>query len=209
MPDDAFRKGGGEPVDAASARDAWARAARPILVQVARRYGALTTPNELAEEVQALAGVQTRESAESWIDDVLEDVGLECGARSEPLLPAFCIGGPDGRIGERYQQLVAHLNGSAPADIEMHAATERLEAHRYHGAIMPVDGGHPTLPRQLASQRAAAPKRTAATRAPSTRVRKPPTPRKPKKPELPPRPVCPTCFLQLPATGRCDNCDPQ
>ena len=166
-------------------------------MQVARRYGALTTPNELAEEVQALAGVQTREAAELWIGDVLEDVGLECGARSEPLLPAFCIG-PDGRIGERYQQLVVHLNGSAPADIEVHAATERLEAHRYHGAIMPVDGGHPTLPRQLASQRAAVPKRTAGTRAPSTRVKKPATPRKPKKPEPPPRPVCPTCF---PATS--------
>ena len=208
MPDDALRRSGGEPVDAVSARDAWARAARPILVQVARRYGALTTPNELAEEVQAHAGVQTREAAGLWIGDVLEDVGLECGARSEPLLPAFCIG-PDGRIGERYQQLVVHLIGSAPADIEVHAATERLEAHRYHGAIMPVDGGHPTLPRQLASQRAAAPKRTAGTRAPSTRVKKAVTPRKPKKPELPPRPVCPTCFLQLPATGRCDNCDPQ
>jgi hypothetical protein len=90
----------------------------------------------------------------------------------------------------------------------MHAAKQRLEAHQYHGAIVPVDGGRPTLPPQLAKARAAAPKRATSagtrTRAPRTKTA---TPRKPKKPEIE-RAVCPTCFLQLPATGRCDNCDP-
>jgi len=45
-----------------------------------------------------------------------------------------------------------------------------------------------------------------ATRARSTASRRPraePTPR--KRPEAPPA-ICPTCFMQLPASGRCDTC---
>lgn len=46
----------------------------------------------------------------------------------------------------------------------------------------------------------------AATRAKTTPSRKPraePAPR--KRQEAPPK-ICPTCFTQLPASGRCDNC---
>jgi hypothetical protein len=200
---DAYRGDDGTATDAAAAQEAWTRAARPVLVQVARRYGSLTTPNDLGEEVQALSGVRTRESAAVWIDDVLDAVGVECVARDEPLLSAFCVG-PDGRIGARYQRFVLSVDAAA-GDIEMHAARQRLEAHRYHGATLPVDGGRPTLPPQLAQLGAPARKQSTATRA-STR-KKTAAPRKPKKPELPPRAVCPTCFLQLPATGRCDTCD--
>jgi hypothetical protein len=197
-------------------REAWVKAARPFLIQIARRYGALTTADDVAEEAQALSGIRTKRPPAEWIGDVLDDVGLECGARNEPLLTAFCIG-PDGRVGDRYRELVVHLNGTAPVDIEMHAATQRVEAHEYHGATMPVDP-RPVLPPELVKQRTAAAKRPGAkppsTRAPATkkpstpRVRKPPAPKKPKKPELPARAVCPTCFLQMPVSGRCDNCDP-
>lgn len=205
----------GDSIDAGD-REAWAKAARPFLIQVARRYGSLTTPNDVAEEAQALSGIRTKRPPAEWIGEVLDDVGLECGARGEPLLTAFCIG-PDGRVGDRYRELVVQLNGTAPVDIELHAAAQRLEAHQYHGATMPVDP-RPVLPPELARQRAAGAKRAASkppstksprTKAPSTpRVRKPAAPKKPKKPELPARAVCPTCFLQLPVSGRCDNCDP-
>jgi hypothetical protein len=205
----------GDSIDAGE-REAWAKSARPFLIQVARRYGSLTTPNDVAEEAQALSGIRTKRPPAEWIGEVLDDVGLECGARGEPLLTAFCIG-PDGRVGDRYRELVVQLNGTAPVDIELHAATQRLEAHQYHGATMPVDP-RPVLPPELARQRAAGAKRAASkppstksprTKAPSTpRVRKPAAPKKPKKPELPARAVCPTCFLQLPVNGRCDNCDP-
>jgi hypothetical protein len=200
----AYRSDDGTAIDAAPAQEAWSRAARPVLVQVARRYGSLTTPNDLAEEVQALSGVRTRNPAADWIGDVLDAVAVECVARGEPLLSAFCVG-TDGRIGDRYTKLVVSLDATAASDIEMHAATQRLEAHRYYGATLPVDGGRPALPPQLAKARASAPK-SSTTRTRSTRT-KTPAPRKPKKPELPPRAVCPTCFLQLPVTGRCDNCD--
>lgn len=204
---EAYRTDDNTPVDDATALAAWERAARPVLVQVARRYGALMAPNDLAEEVQALSGVRTREPAARWIHDVLDAVGVECGARSEPLLSAFCVDA-DGRIGERYEQVVVGIEGVTPVDIEMHAATQRVEAHRYHGATLPVDGGKPTLPPQLAQARAAAAKtsstRTRTPRAP--RAPKPATPRRVKNPE-PVRAVCPTCFLVLPVTGRCDTCD--
>lgn len=202
---DAYRTSDGTAVEDDAAREAWERAARPVLVQVARRFGAVMPPSDVAEEVQALSGVRTRQPASEWIDDVLDAVGLECGARGEPLLSAFCVG-PDGRIGERYERVVMSVDGTAPVDREMHAATQRLEAHRYHGATLPVDGGRPTLPPQLAKQRASSTKGSPARATRSART-KTAAPRKPKKPELPPRAVCPTCFLQLPATGRCDTCD--
>ena len=94
---DAFRSEDHAPVDDAAAMEAWERAARPVLVQVARRYGSLIAPADLAEEVQALSGVRTREAPELWIDAVLDAVGVECGARTEPLLSAFCVAA-DGRV---------------------------------------------------------------------------------------------------------------
>jgi hypothetical protein len=205
---EAFRGEDGTPVDAAVARDEWTRAARRYLVTVARRYGALTTPNDVAEEAQAGSGIRTKDAPETWVGDVIDEVGVECATRNEPLLSAFCIG-PEGRIGERYRQVLVMLERPVPADLEMDAAKQRLDAHEYHGATMPVDP-RPALPPALAKARASAPKpRSGATRAPSTpRVRKPAAPRKPKKPEPPPRAVCPTCFLQLHATGNCDNCKP-
>jgi len=201
---EAYRSDDGTAVDAAAALEAWGRAARPVLVQVARRYGAVTTANDIAHEVQVRSGVRTRVPAAVWIDDVLDGVDVECVARAEPLLSAFCVG-PDGRIGDRYERLAVSLDATAAVDIEMHAATQRLEAHQAHGAVLPVDGGRPALPAQLAKLRASAPKpaKTTRTRTPRTKT---PAPIKAKKFE-PTRAVCPTCFLQLPATGRCDNCD--
>jgi hypothetical protein len=204
---EAYRNDDGAAIDDAAALEAWSRAGRPVLVQVARRYGTLMAPSSFAEEVQAFSGVRTREPAAQWIDDVLDAVGVECIARDEPLLSAFCVQ-PDGRIGARYEKLAASVDSRAANDVELHAATQRLEAHRCHGAVLPVDGGHPVLPPQLARVSASVPKRSASTGA-STRAprRKATTSRKPKRAELP-RAVCPTCFLQLPVTGRCDNCDP-
>jgi hypothetical protein len=47
-----------------------------------------------------------------------------------------------------------------------------------------------------------------AGRAKRAGTRTPRAPRQPAAPkrEAPPPPVCPTCFMQLPATGRCDTC---
>ncbi len=205
---DAYKADDDTPVDDAAALEAWTRSARPVLVQVARRYGAVIAPSRVAEEVQALSGVRTREPAGDWVDEVLDAVDVDCISREEPLLSAFCVSSDDGRVGARYEKLAVSVDPGAATDIEMHAAKQRLEAHRYHGAIVPVDGGKPTLTPQVASARASAPKRaTSLSTRPRTPRAKTATPRKPKKPEIE-RAVCPTCFLQLPATGRCDNCNP-
>lgn len=46
----------------------------------------------------------------------------------------------------------------------------------------------------------------AATRPKRTAARRPPAePRPVKRQEAPPA-ICPTCFMQLPASGRCDTC---
>src|SRR4051812_1217527 len=158
----------GEAVDAAAAQEAWSRAARPVLVQVARRYGALTTADDVAEEVQAVSGIRTREPAREWIDGVLDAVDVECIARGEPWLSAFCVDS-EGRMSDRYRQLVASADGSS-VEVNMHAATQRVEAHRYHGATLPVDGGKPVLPPQLAKQRASATK-SSTPKSPTTRTR--------------------------------------
>ena len=118
---EAYRAENNVAVDDAAAQEAWSRAARPILAQIARRYGSLTTPDDLAEAVQVLSGVRTREPAELWLNDMLDAVDAECVARSEPLMSAFCINA-DGRVGGRYEQSVARIGGPAATDIEMHAA---------------------------------------------------------------------------------------
>jgi hypothetical protein len=45
----------------------------------------------------------------------------------------------------------------------------------------------------------------AAARAKPTARRPRAEPAKPKRQEAPPA-ICPTCFMQLPASGRCDTC---
>jgi hypothetical protein len=46
----------------------------------------------------------------------------------------------------------------------------------------------------------------AAPRAKTTTVRRPRAAPAPRKPEPAPPAICPTCFMQLPASGRCDTC---
>jgi hypothetical protein len=54
---------------------------------------------------------------------------------------------------------------------------------------------------------AAPPEPTRATRSPRGRTAsRTPTPRKPARTDRPTA-TCPRCFMALPATGICDNCD--
>ena len=78
---------------------------------------------------------------------------------------------------------------------DLDAARQRLDCYRWAGSA-PADGG---VPAQLPGS---APKR----RAPRARTeRAAPRPRVAKTDQ--PVAVCPTCFMALPATGVCDNCD--
>ena len=166
-------------------REAWATAARSVLIEAARSYRTVVTHKELAEAVQARSGVHTERRTHYWIDDVLGAVARDCADRDEPLLSALCVN-REGSIGAAYGALVLELTGKAPADPDDHAAKERLACHRYfEAADLPADGGSSALVPQLAAARARVRKAAAAARPVKT---------------------CPTCYMELLPTGVCDSC---
>jgi hypothetical protein len=186
-PSGTFRESDESPVPMADAKLAWADVARSVLERVATKYDARINYGELAEEIQDRSGIRTRMLMHYWIGDVLGTVSRGCHAAGEPLLSSLCVH-QDGTIGDGYAIALAEAyGGEAPADLEMHAAEERLKCYRYFGADVPAAGGRPRLPRQIESRRFALARR--------------------QREDTPPL-ICPTCNLALPKTGRCDNCSP-
>lgn len=168
-----------------AARAAWAVAARDVLMDAARRYQAVITYKELAVQVQHRTGIRTSQLLQHWIGDVLTRVAGDCRARGEPNLSALCVNA-QGSVGNGYAAVVLARTGIEPADLDDHAARDRLDCYRYFDAAgLPADGGAPSLTPQIAAGRSRA--RKAAREA---------------------RPVltCPTCHMALPATGICDDC---
>jgi hypothetical protein len=165
-------------------RDAWAEAARPILVEVAQHYHQVITCKDLAARAQWVTGVRSSQQMHYWIGDVLKRVSIDSFGRGEPLLSALCVSS-DGSVGERYATAVAATSGDLTDDVDDHAAAQRLACYRYFEASdLPADGGSAALTAQLAARRA---------RARKVRLAEAPID------------VCPTCHTQLPATKVCDN----
>ena len=167
-------------------RTAWAEAARQELLATARSYHAVITYKELATRIQQETGIRTNQLMHYWIGDVLGRVSRECVARDEPLLSALCVNS-EGSVGEGYGVAVREATGELPADLDVHAAEQRLLCYRtYDAAGLPSDGGHPALTVKLSQSRTRARKKHHAEKAVA---------------------MCPTCQMALPATGRCDDCD--
>lgn len=167
------------------ARDAWAAAARPVLLDVARHYHSVIRYKELADEVQRQTGIRTKQLIRHWIGDVLEQVALDCKDLAEPILTSLVVDS-SGSVGNGYASAVRTVTGTAPADADGHAADERLACHRHFRAPdLPVDGGTPALTPQVTRRR----ERTKRQSTP------PPAPK-----------ICPTCYIQLPSSGICQNC---
>jgi hypothetical protein len=167
-------------------RDAWAEAARPILIEVARHYRRFITYKDLAAAVQRDTGVRSTQQMHYWIGDVLKRVSIESFSRGEPLLSALCVSS-DGSVGERYAAAVAATTADLndDGDGDGHAALQRLACYRHFEASdLPADGGSAALTPQLVARRARA-KKVRLAEAPID--------------------VCPTCHTQLPATKVCDN----
>jgi hypothetical protein len=174
------------PVDMEQAQQEWAVAARPELERVARTYGDVIRYAELAETVQASTGIRTRKLMHHWIGNVLTRVGTDCHERGEPLLSALCVQ-KDGAIGDGYGvALVKIRGGDVPTDLELQAAEERLRCYQHFGAVMPADGGHAQMTREVMLRR-----RKAAKAAK----------------EDAPKATCPKCNIVLPAMGHCYYCD--
>jgi hypothetical protein len=169
-----------------AARNAWATAAREILLVAAKRYHSVVTYKELAREVQQQTRIRTNQLMHYWIGDVLGRVSAECSRRGEPLLSALCVNA-EGSVGPGYALAVVAATGVEPGDLDDHAAHERLACHRYFAAPdLPPDGGVPALTPKLRATRERA--------------------RRAKSPE-PKIEICPRCHTQLSSTGICGFCD--
>lgn len=165
-------------------RDAWAEAARPILIDVAKHYHQVITYKDLATQAQWATGVRSTQQMHYWIGDVLKRVSTDSFNRGEPLLSSLCVSS-DGSVGERYAAAVAATTDDLTDDGDDHAALQRLACYRhFQAADLPADGGSPALTPQLTARRARA-KKVRLAEAPID--------------------VCPKCNTQLPATKVCDN----
>jgi len=189
------------------ARQAWAEAARPVLLEAAGRYRATVTYKQLAAAVQESTGITTTQLVHQWIGDVLARVTDECQSRDEPLLSSLCVSA-QGSVGQGYADAVEHARGTRPSDPDDHAATERLNCYRHWQATgLPLDGGTPlrtahfVQARQARSSKPAPRAVTARKKAASKPSTAAPAP-EPKAVRL-----CPRCFTQVPASGVCDYCD--
>lgn len=168
----------------------WTPAALDVLRETARRYGAVITTTDLADEVLKRTRVESPTSRRTWLSDFLEITALAAARAGDPPLTSLAVQ-RDGTVGDVYGRAVLATTGDVVKDVEQRAAEDRLLCYRALADDLPADGGTP---------RPARPKRAASS---STT----PRPSRAKVVETKPVKVCPTCFTALPATGRCDYCD--
>lgn len=173
----AYRLGDGAPVTFEAARAIWSVVAREALAETARRYNSTVAEVDLSRQLQQRSGVHTRSALGTWMPTVLADVAAGCVADGEPDLSTLCR--RDGIVDD------------------LHRAEERLRCYQRFATDLPDDGGRPTL-----LQRPVPDRPVRATR--TTRQRT--TAATPRRREAPPPAICPTCYMALPATGRCDTC---
>lgn len=166
-------------------RDAWAEAARPVLIDAAHRYHSVVTHKELAAQVQQRTRIRTSQRMQHWIGDVLSRVAHECTSRDEPNFSSLCVNA-QGSVGASYGGATRAESATEPVDLDDDAARERLACYRLFEATgLPADGGVPSLTPQVSATRSRNRKAALAARAIAT---------------------CPDCHMALPGTGVCDGC---
>ncbi|MGO4604635.1 hypothetical protein [Terrabacter sp. 2YAF2] len=169
----------------------WAKAAYEVLVETAGRYNAVITYSELAEQVQRRSSLRTKSQMRNWIGGLLVDLVKVNHVRNEPPLASLVVHKDDGQVGAAYDE-VLRVAGESPAsdplERENRAAAARLECYRHWGADVPADA-QPTLSVRARVVRA----RTPVARTVHAEERR--------------GAVCPTCFMEMPVSGACPNCD--
>lgn len=179
-----WREPEGTPTSEANALSAWVPEAHELLAETAMSYHAHLDVAEFGRRLQERSHVHTTRPPERWLEKVLAPVAALCEHAGEPPLTSLVV--------------------ADPKRDDITAARLRLECYRWAGSA-PEDGG---LPSPLAPTRTRAASRPSRVPGAPRTERTPPPPRTPRvaasdKPVA----VCPTCFMALPATGRCDNCD--
>lgn len=179
----------------------WSAEAYRLLCQVASRYQATVSPQELASRVQSGTGVSTRHGTATWLSRVLQLVAHRCQATGVPPLTSLVVTPRDGMVGPVYAEVLRVQRKPASNDLarEKEAAVGRLQCYRQFAADVPPDA-RPVLAAELV-RRTEKPARTPKARAP--RVTRPAAP---AKPHIPTTRICPTCYLETPAGMECQNC---
>jgi len=202
----------------AIALETWARATHDILEETAATYHGTITEGALAHRLLTETGIATARPHPRWLPKLLQPLAALHHRDDYPPLTALVVDGR-GWVGERYDDVLRaadQLPISDPTARERHASRARLECYRWAGSA-PDDGGHPEIVEMKAPRAARAPRAsssasgttsgTASARA--SRAPREPKVAAPRKVAASDRPVtvCPTCFMAVPATGLCDNCD--
>jgi len=182
----------GHTVGRTAAHARWVPAARDLLAGVAARPMGTIGHADFAARIQADTGVSALVPASKWLGNCLTAVAEAARADGIPCLTALVVT-TDGKVGEVYDGALAAYDRPEPAssrERENLAATERIACYQWAGAPEPAGGWRAKASVIRSSSRTAAPRaRAAATRT-----------------EERPMSFCPSCFMALPATGRCDFC---
>ena len=177
------------PATREDAEKVWVDETHRILTRVAGTYRGLIESSALASELQETTGFHTRAQVRTWIAPVLATVARECQDSGEPPLTSLVVLKASGMVGPMYDAAM-RLSGDAPPETDLerekHAAAARHECYLWAGADMPADGGSAALSERYAASESRARKARLAEAVPN---------------------VCPSCFMAIPPTGICDNCD--
>ena len=182
----------GKYVSQADAIRQWWPAARDVLVETARDYGAWITEDDLGALVQQRTGVATNQPAPEWIGRVLCSVAADAEQRGEPRLTSLCVTA-ERRVGDSHPGASTGLDARTRERV---AAEDRLECYRFFGATMPADGGSAVMlaPVLTVRERPARPARSRPAAAPV-----PP-------PAVMRETTCPHCFMVVPVADTCRDC---
>ncbi|WP_432559374.1 hypothetical protein [Granulicoccus sp. GXG6511] len=156
----------------------WTLRATEILTEVAGRYGRTIEYADLGAEVQRRSGILTDMPFAVWLDDVLREVGSRCREAGKPAL-SLLVDDPDSKVDP----------------------TARQSVYESYGAKVPrakTSSSRSPRTRSLGSSNSGS--NTGASRGGTS-------PKRTVKPAERRRPLCPTCFVELPSTGVCDNCE--
>lgn len=187
------------------ALETWARAARPILEEVAHRYHGVVGEAELAERLQTETGIRTTRPHGRWLPKLLGPLATLHHREGYPPLTALVVDG-SGRVGEHYDDVLRAAEQRPISDRtarQEHAARARLECYRWAGSV-PEDGGVPApVTRAVGGEGR---RRSSSGERGLAKAERPGATGGPRAAAERPVAVCPTCFLALPTTGVCDEC---
>lgn len=184
----------GKYMSLAQAMTHWHPYAYEKLQEVAKTYNAYITYKDLGDHVMEVTGI-TYKATYRWVGKLLGPIVHHCIEDGYPPLTALVVHQDDQSVGEGYDENFRALGIPVPpksdmaaklAILDKHAADARYQCYKRFGAELPPGGGEPTLtPKLRAARDAKMAKLKAEQRGPA----------------------CPIHFQELPANGRCDQCE--